>query len=358
MAFFADLIRFTTPTTGTGTLTVGNRVLPFMTPAGYGAPFNDGALPVYYSIIDFAGGNSETGIGTYTASGTTLTRTPITTTNGGSAISLSGQAQVVITAIANSIRARLSADVTLYVRTDGSDSNNGFSNTSTGAFLTPQKAADTALTWDTGKYNVNIQIGDGTYTSGVSLTSDFEGSGNVTFQGNNGTPANVIISTTSHCFYAGGGAEFAVKDMQLTSSAGAGLYAFTGGQILYQNINFDTCGGSNYPHIFAEYGGTVVCTGNYTIVGGSTTHFWASLASTIKCQSMTITLTGTPAFSLEFARASYCGVLSTVGNTFSGSATGTKFQVESNSVIVTGGSTTYFPGTASTGNTFTGGQYL
>ena len=93
MTVLADLIRFTTATTGTGTLTVGGAVAPFMTPATYGAPFASGTAVVFYSIIDTQGGNSETGTGTYTASGTTLTRTPITSTNSNSAINLSGTAQ-------------------------------------------------------------------------------------------------------------------------------------------------------------------------------------------------------------------------------------------------------------------------
>jgi hypothetical protein len=103
MAVLVDLIRFTTPTTGTGTLTVGGAVRPFMTPAGFGVPFNSGTTSVFYSIIDFAGGNSETGTGTYTASGTTLSRTPVASTAGGGLITLSGQAQVCFTAITSAI---------------------------------------------------------------------------------------------------------------------------------------------------------------------------------------------------------------------------------------------------------------
>lgn len=103
MAVLADLIRFTTATTGTGTLTVGSAVAPFMTPAQYGSPFNSGTAVVFYSIIDAQGGNSETGTGTYTASGATLTRTVICSTNSGSAINLSGSAQVAFTAIGSAI---------------------------------------------------------------------------------------------------------------------------------------------------------------------------------------------------------------------------------------------------------------
>jgi hypothetical protein len=108
-----DLIRFSTATTGTGTLTVGSAISPFMTPATYGAPFASGTATVYYSIIDPAGPGCETGIGLYTASGTTLARSTIlASTNSGSAISLSGSAQVCFTAVSSALVQSPNASVT------------------------------------------------------------------------------------------------------------------------------------------------------------------------------------------------------------------------------------------------------
>jgi hypothetical protein len=90
-----DLARMTSTTTGTGTLTLGAAVSGFLTFALAGVA--DGEL-VRYSIRD--GSSSEAGLGTYTASGTTLARTTIiSSTNGGSAISCSGNQQVFITAL-------------------------------------------------------------------------------------------------------------------------------------------------------------------------------------------------------------------------------------------------------------------
>lgn len=91
-----DLARMTTATTGTGTLTLGAAVAPFLTFAQAGVADGD---TVRYSIIDGTA-NSEAGTGVYTASGTTLTRTVLKSTNSNNAINLSGTAQVIITALA------------------------------------------------------------------------------------------------------------------------------------------------------------------------------------------------------------------------------------------------------------------
>jgi hypothetical protein len=86
-----DLARMTTATTGTGSLTLGSAVNGFLTFAGAGASDQD---VLSYFITD--GSNSEVGFGTYSTSAQTLTRTVLKSTNGNTAISLSGSAQVMI----------------------------------------------------------------------------------------------------------------------------------------------------------------------------------------------------------------------------------------------------------------------
>lgn len=94
-----NLAKMTTATTGTGTITLGSAVSGFNSFAGAGVV--DGET-VTYSIRD--GANSEAGVGVYTSSGTTLTRATIfSSTNGGSAINLSGSAQVMITPVAEEL---------------------------------------------------------------------------------------------------------------------------------------------------------------------------------------------------------------------------------------------------------------
>ena len=71
----------------------------------------------------------------------------------------------------------------------------------------------------------------------------------------------------------------------------------------------------------------------------------------------TITLTGTPAFN-QFAYASRVGVMQVWQSTFSGSATGSRYNVDTNSVIFTNvGVASFLPGNTA-GTSSTGGQYV
>jgi hypothetical protein len=98
LAKLYNLARMTTATTGTGTITLGAAVSGCLSFAAAGVA---NAETISYAISD--GANSEIGYGTYTASGTTLTRNVINSTNANAAISLSGSAQVFISPSAREI---------------------------------------------------------------------------------------------------------------------------------------------------------------------------------------------------------------------------------------------------------------
>tara|TARA_R110002020_G_scaffold401257_3_gene611498 strand:- start:3131 stop:4549 length:1419 start_codon:yes stop_codon:yes gene_type:complete len=85
--------KMSTSTTGTGTITLGSAVSGFQTFADAGIT---NGQTVRYAIDD--GANFEIGSGTYTSSGTTLTRSVTESSNSDSAISLSGSAEVFIAA--------------------------------------------------------------------------------------------------------------------------------------------------------------------------------------------------------------------------------------------------------------------
>jgi len=86
-----DRVQETTTTTGTGTVTLAGAVTGFQTFAAIG----DGNT-CYYAIT--SGTDWEVGLGTYTASGTTLSRdTILESSNTGSAITLSGTSNVFVT---------------------------------------------------------------------------------------------------------------------------------------------------------------------------------------------------------------------------------------------------------------------
>ncbi len=78
---YADRVQETTTTTGTGTLTLAGAVAGYQ---AFSAAFATGQT-VYYAITD--GTNWEVGIGTYTTSGTTLSRDLIlASSNSGNAV--------------------------------------------------------------------------------------------------------------------------------------------------------------------------------------------------------------------------------------------------------------------------------
>ena len=102
-----DRVQETTTTTGTGTVTLAGAVSGFQTFSVIG----DGNT-CYYAIT--SGTDFEVGIGTYTASGTTLSRdTILESSNSGSAISLSGTSNVFVTYPAEK-SAHLDSTDTLY----------------------------------------------------------------------------------------------------------------------------------------------------------------------------------------------------------------------------------------------------
>jgi hypothetical protein len=360
MAKIYNLARVASATAGTGTLTLGSAVAPFLTFAEAGVADGD---TVYYSIIDGTA-DSEIGIGTYTSSGTTLSRdTVLRSTGAGNTakISCSGNQQVAIVYAGSSVRERLTGNLTLYVRTDGSDSNNGRANTAGGAFLTLQKAYDVITSdFDLGGYNITVQIADGTYTAGLTTAQPWTGGGTVIFQGNNGTPANVVISTTSaNCFTVGAPIPGTLRiiDMKLqTTTSGSGIVVNSVGYVEYGNLNFGAM-----PTFHVQAVGTGAYARGisaYTISGGATYHWVSSSNAFLVDQSKTITITGTPAFGTAFAYSTRGGAMTVNANTFSGSATGSRYLAESNGIIFTnGGGATYLAGDAA-GSTTTGGQYV
>ena len=93
MVTLVNRAKMTTATTGTGTITLGSAVTGYQTFAAAGVANTN---VVRYVIED--GANWEIGSGTYTSSGTTLTRTPTESSSGGAAITLSGSAVVFVSA--------------------------------------------------------------------------------------------------------------------------------------------------------------------------------------------------------------------------------------------------------------------
>ena len=86
-----DRVQETSTTAGTGTLTLAGAIAGFQAFSAIGI-----GNTTYYSIVDSTVGTWEVGIGTYTASGTTLSRdTVLASSNGGSLVSFTSAAKSV-----------------------------------------------------------------------------------------------------------------------------------------------------------------------------------------------------------------------------------------------------------------------
>ena len=90
----ADRVQETTTTTGTGTITLAGAVTGFQSFSAIG-----NGNTTFYTIADQSGSNWEVGIGTYTASGTTLSRTTVlSSSNSGSLVNFgAGTKNVFVT---------------------------------------------------------------------------------------------------------------------------------------------------------------------------------------------------------------------------------------------------------------------
>jgi hypothetical protein len=183
----ADRVKVTTTTTGTGTLTLGSAVTGFQ---DFGA-IGDGN-ETYYTISVPGGADWEVGIGTYTASGTTLSRdTILASSNGGSAVNLSAGTKDVFVTYPSE------RSVVSY------DGNNSEFSTGT-RMIFGQTTAPTGWTKDTLNYDQHaLRVVTGTASTGgtVDFTTAFASqtpTGNVSVTANTGDVAqggNISAST-------------------------------------------------------------------------------------------------------------------------------------------------------------------
>jgi hypothetical protein len=221
------------------------------------------------------------------------------------------------------------------------------------------KARDIILTLNLNGYDITIKIGNtSTLTGGLSWTSA-PINGSVILEGDTGTPSNTIISTTSiDAVYVNADMKLTIRYVKLqTTTSGNCVYA-SGGRSEIEIGDGVIFGASASYHIRARGTAYVRCSSAaYSITGGAITHLNAGIGGTIDMTSITVTLTGTPAFVSAFASTTICGAIIATTMTYSGSATGARYDASLNGVIQTGGGgATYFPGNAS-GVTATGGLY-
>lgn len=148
MTKLVNRAKMSTATTGTGTITLGSAESGYQSFADAGVVDGD---TVRYVIED--GTDWEIGTGTYTASGTTLSRTVTESSNSDAAITLSGSAVVFATAAAADVM-----NTTNPVITAGTITEDVYALSGTSVALEP----------DNGSVQTHTLTGNTTYTDGFS----------------------------------------------------------------------------------------------------------------------------------------------------------------------------------------------
>jgi len=270
-------------------------------------------------------------------------------------------------AINTNVRTVLSSATTFYVATTGSDT--------TGSGLTPTTPAATIQfiislienSYDLNGQTVTIQLANGAYTQSTVISGILLGQnapGNLQITGNMATPSLVTIEGNP-CFSVTNGGACQIQGILMTSSISQCIISQESGNVAITTVSFGNVVGS---HLLAVRTGTIKTLGNYTIVGGGSSHMKANGGQIyieappgnytgVPAGVPTVTLTGTPAFIQAFAVSTHTGNIVSLA-TYSGAATGTRYDVEANGVIETqGAGANYFPGNAA-GVVLTGGQYI
>ncbi len=238
MAKLFNRAKMTTATTGTSTLSLGSASVGFQTFASAGVGNGD---VVQYAIKD--GANFEIGTGTFSSSGNTLTRSATESSSGGSAINLSGSANVAITAIDDDFNRLDHNGSTKMVATSG------------GSTVTGTLAA-TALSGNGASLTGIVSIPSGTIFLWSGSTASIP-SGWVICNGSSGTP------DLRNEFVVGAGGTYAVD-----ANAGASNVTLANTNIASHSHSWsaNTGAGGDHSHNFNANTGN---SGNHTHSGST-----------------------------------------------------------------------------------------
>ena len=237
----------------------------------------------------------------------------------------------------------LTADLNLYIRTDGSDTNKGLANTAGGAFRTIGKATDSLAGKFFGPYKVTIYIADGVYaTEDIQLNNLTVGATYpIYIRGNSANLKNVIVK---RIFVNGTNADIDGITMNIGVFVSNGSYAtllnsrFATTQV-GQGCTLDPEICAVWPGVPANYYGRVF----FSYSGGLLTTYGITIeAGVIVGQGFAVAENG----EIDFY------------NMPTGTFTGKRFSATFNGIINTyGAGVNALPGTVA-GTTSSGGQYV
>ncbi|MBL8577457.1 MAG: DUF2793 domain-containing protein [Mesorhizobium sp.] len=256
------------------------------------------------------------------------------------------------------IRERLTANRTYYVRTDGSDSNGGLSDSSGGAFLTIGRANQAIGEIDLNGHAVTIDIGAGTFAEQVEV------------------PVVVGLTTYHYLIYSGAG-----DTTIITSNLGyqGTIQARLGAGAVLQNCKIANPNANGYGCLSLQRGWLRIgdgikfgsCGGSCITVQGSGSYVLSDASFTLDadvgCLVRAIDQGGIQIFGNTIAmgtrtvmttiEARNLGFVEVNSVTFTGTVTGKRYDVGNNALINTNGAgASYIPGNVA-GDAWAGGAY-
>ena len=268
----------------------------------------------------------------------------------------------------------LAADRTYFVRTDGSDNNNGLTNTAGGAFATIQKAIDVAFSCDWSIFEVKIKItGNFTISSPINIPILPVGGKQLVIEGDPTTPINSTLTSSvaiKGYFWNKCQSRVIINGIAFRQSGDVIGNEFirveAGGKLLYLNCDFGAGStnriSGNY-HIRVNNMGQALIHGSYKITGGNCyAHvfcdggFWGSSQEYLY-GTVTVNVENNPVFGVFLFCYSggnsgwYFGWVA-----FSGSAIGSKYSAENGRIYYQDGGASYLPGNSG-GGVSAGGSY-
>jgi hypothetical protein len=255
---------------------------------------------------------------------------------------------------------KLTADLILYVRPDGDDTNgDGSTNTAAKAFRTVARAVKyISDSWLIGGRTVTIQLGvAGTYTGNQIVVKNLPG--HLVIRGD---PANIPgyviqgpaspVSNSQVLYLSGSGIDVTVQGITFacgeTAPARSNVLECNYGASLVTD-NIALAGNVTTGSGIATWSGQVLCHNYLHTYSGLGQLFFANYGSVTLGQWATYIHNHSVTYSNAFAYAASVGVILIYYGwaSFIGSAFGPRYIAIANSVIVTGGGgSSFFPGSA------------